>query len=81
MLELCRCPNIYGPDCIYIYIYICVCVCVCVYVYICVYYIRIGHPAFWELALSVPLSLTSYINKELDILIVTWFLFLLRFSG
>ncbi len=19
MLELCRCPNIYGPDCIYIY--------------------------------------------------------------
>ncbi len=22
MLELCRCPNIYGPDCIYIYIYI-----------------------------------------------------------
>ncbi len=20
MLELCRCPNIYGPDCIYIYI-------------------------------------------------------------
>ncbi len=21
MLELCRCPNIYGPDCVYIYIY------------------------------------------------------------
>ncbi len=20
MLELCQCPNIYGPDCIYVYI-------------------------------------------------------------
>ncbi len=20
MLELCRCPNIYGPDCIYVYV-------------------------------------------------------------
>ncbi len=51
MLELCRCPNIYGPDCIciyvyvyvYVYIYVCVCVCVCVRVYynLCVYFIII----------------------------------------
>ncbi len=33
MLELCRCPNIYGPDCVCVYIYI--------YIYIYILYIYI----------------------------------------
>ncbi len=35
MLELCRCPNIYGPDCMCMYVCMYVCICVCMYV--CMY--------------------------------------------
>ncbi len=37
MLELCRCPNIYGPDCMYVCMYVCIYIYLYIYIYICIY--------------------------------------------
>ncbi len=46
MLELCQCPNIYGPDCIYIYIHMYIYICIYIYIYIYIY-ISSGHRLFF----------------------------------
>ncbi len=54
MLELCRCPNIYGPDCIYIHIH----THTYIYIYIQVLLVRV-HPSLESFSLAVSGSFTA----------------------
>ncbi len=64
MLELCRCPNIYGPDCISIwltcnkalFVCVCVCVCVCIYTHTHTHTVVIKYVHAWFLILCCYLS-------------------------
>ncbi len=53
MLELCRCPNIYGPDCICPYLYICNSCILCTYIYIYIYIFDLYLSVFLRSTVSV----------------------------